>query len=217
MKKIFFFVFYFISSLLFGQAVGTPYIFTDYKAPYVYQNVVTTYDGSTLAGWTNGYGSAPNQIIDNTIGNPIPSFKNNNTSNNSMVRDFGQNFKNKTIEFDIRIEANSKAGFVIGAPSNGIAGLGLTMMVGNTTWNGLGKTDNWFYTNKQGDNFTFTAGQWYAIKIVTDDGSFNGTKWYVNGTLIGNNGVFFPNVNNTYFSFNMEYGRANIDNIKITY
>lgn len=151
------------------------------------------------------------------MGNPAPSFKNNNTSNNSMVRDFGQNLKNKTIEFDIRIEANSMAGFVIGAPSNGIDGLGLTMIVGNTAWNGLGKTDNWFYTNKQGDNFTFTAGQWYAIKIVTDDGSVNGTKWYVNGTLIGNNGVFFPNVNNTYFSFNMEYGRANIDNIKITY
>lgn len=213
---IFFFVFFCSSNLLFGQAVGTPFIFETYKAPYVYQNIVTSYDGSTLTGWTDGYGSAPNQVIDNSVGNPSPSFKNNNTGNNSMVRDFGQNFKNKIIEFDIRIESGAKAGFVIGAPSNGVNGLGLTMISGTTSSNGFRTSDNWFYTNNASDNFTFSPGQWYAIKIITDDGANGGTKWYVNGTLIGNNGNQRLS-DNTYFSYTCQYGKSYIDNIKITY
>jgi len=200
----------------FGQAVGTPYIFQNIKPTYVYKNIVTTYDGSTLTGWTDGYGNAPNQIIDNSIGNPAPSFKNNNTNNNSMVRNFSQSFRNKTIEFNIRIESGGKAGFVIGAPSNGVNGLGLTMIAGTTSSNGLNNSDNWFYTNNAGDNFTFNASQWYAIKIITDDGSDSGTKWYVNGALIGNNGVRLLG-DGTYFSYTCQYGKSYIDNIKITY
>jgi hypothetical protein len=69
---------------------------------------------------------------------------------------------------------------------------------------------------KSGDAFTFNANQWYAIKIVTDDGSASGTKWYVDGTLVGNNGVYLLGVG-TYFSYTCQYGKSNIDNIKITY
>jgi hypothetical protein len=215
-KELFILVLVLTSASSFGQAVGTPYIFGEIKAPYVYQNVVTTFDGSTLSGWTDGYGNVPNQIIDNTVGNPAPSFKNNNTNNNSMVRDFGRAFKNTTIEFDIFMQAEAKAGFVIGAPSNGVNGHGLTMITGTTTSNGLLTSDNWFYTNNAGDTFTFNANQWYSIKIVTEDGSASSTKWYVNGTLVGNNGGYLLGVG-TYFSFTCQYGRSNIDNIKITY
>ena len=98
----FIFVLLIVSASSFGQAVGTPYIFQDVKPAYVYQNVVTTYDGSSVTGWINGYGSDNQLTIDVNAGNPAPSFKGLGGNIRAFRRDFGQDFKNKTVEFDIK-------------------------------------------------------------------------------------------------------------------
>jgi hypothetical protein len=218
---IFFFVFFCSSNLLFGQAVGTPFIFETYKAPYVYQNIVTSYDGSTFTGWENGFGADNQMSIDNGIGNPSPSFISTGSNCGSCIRtmrrDFGQNFKNKIIEFDIRLQSG-KAGFAFGCDVNGANGVGLTLNAGNSSINGLQYNTNWYYTNNAGDNYNFSTGQWYAIKIETGDGTTGTIKWYVNGVYQGTNSSNSTLGNYGYFGIaTMGNAIFYVDNIKITY
>ncbi len=219
---IFFFVFFCSSNLLFGQAVGTPFIFETYKAPYVYQNIVTSYDGSTLADWINGYGPDNQMQIDNTRGNPSPSFKSIGGAGGSgirtMRRDFGQNFKNKTIEFDLYMIAGN-FGFNFGAQEsvNGYYGISLLMAPGNSTISGLNTSSNWFYPNYGPDTKNFNANQWYAVKITIGDGSAGTIKWYVDGILQGTNIQSGILGNYTLFGTASMGAVYNIDNIKITY
>lgn len=214
---IFFFVLFCSSNLVFGQAVGTPFIFETYKAPYVYQNIVTSYDGSTLTGWINGYGPDNQMSIDNSRGNPAPSFRSAGAVIRTMRRDFGQNFKNKTIEFDVNLNSGD-FGFNFGVEEvNGYYGVSLLMAPGNRTVSGLGVSANWFYPNYGPDTKNFNANQWYAVKIVIGDGSAGTINWYVDGVLQG------TNVSNTILGNYTFFGTAgngaiyNIDNIKITY
>ncbi len=162
-----------------------------------------SYDGTSLTGWTATGGVS----ID------VGTFKTTG-GNQSMFRDFGQNFKNKTIQFDVKLTAGN-TGFTIGAAADGSGGLGLTLRTGTNAVNGLRSTTNWFYTNAAGDTFTFTAGTWYTIKIVTDNGAVGGTSWYVNGVLVGNSGGYFID-NGNYVGIASDNATANFDNISIS-
>lgn len=164
---------------------------------------LASYDGTSLTGWTATGGAS----ID------AGTFKVNG-GNQSMFRDLGQNFKNKTVQFDVKITAGT-TGFTVGAAADGSGGLGVTLRAGASNLNGLRSTTNWFYTNAGGDTFTFTAGTWYTIKIVTDNGAAAGTSWYINGVLAGNSGGYFID-NGTYFGIASDNATANFDNISIS-
>jgi len=220
-KELFILVLVLTSASSFGQAVGTPYIFSAGKPPYVYQNIVTSYDGSTFTGWENGFGTDNQMSIDNGIGNPFPSFISTGSGCGSCIRtmrrDFGQNFINKTIEFDIRLQSG-KAGFAFGCDVNGANGVGLTLNAGNSSINGLLYNSNWYYTNSAGDSYNFSTGQWYAIKIETGDGTAGTIKWYVNGVYQGTNPSNSTLGNYGYFGIaTMGNAIFYVDNIKITY
>ncbi len=175
-------------------------------------NLVTlvTYDGSSTSGFTIGSGVT----IDNTIGNPGSSFK--NAGQNYMYKDFGQNFKNKIIEFDIRLAANSTGGFVIGNQSNGSNGVGLRISSGTNNNNGFRNNDTWSYPPIGFDVLTIAANTWHSVKIVTDNGTQGGTTWYLDGTYVGNSGTHILG-NGTYFGFTSDYSQTLVyfDNITI--
>jgi hypothetical protein len=213
---IFVFLAFYASSL--GQAVGTPYIFGEIKAPYVYQNVVTTYDCSTLSGWINGYDTYNQLSIDATIGNPAPCFKSIGGGIRTIRRDFGQSFKNKTIEFDVYLKVGN-FGFNIGSQEavNGYYGISLLMAPGNSTISGLNNSSNWFYPNYGPDTKNFNANQWYAVKIVAGDGGTGTIKWYVDGVLQGTNGSYAILGDYTFFGVASYDAAYYIDNIKISY
>lgn len=207
----------FSSNLLFSQAVGTPFIFETYKAPYVYQNIVTSYDGSSLSDWINGYGPDNQLSVDANVGNPAPSFYGGpSAAIRSFRRDFGQSFKNKTIEFDIRLQSG-KSGFAFGCDINGDNGVGITLNTGTSSTNGLLYNDNWFYTNNSSKSYTFSSGQWYAIKIETGDGAAGAIKWYVDGVYQGTNDSASILGDYGYFGTASSNAVFYIDNIKITY
>jgi hypothetical protein len=216
-KELFILVLVLTSASSFGQAVGTPYIFSAGKPPYVYQNIVTSYDGSTLIGWINGYGSDNQMSIDSGKGNPAPSFKSAGGVIRTMRRDFGQNFKNKTIEFDVNLIAGD-FGFNFGVEEvNGYYGISLLMAPGNRTVSGLGISANWFYPNYGPNTKNFNANQWYAVKIVIGDGTAGTINWYVDGVLQGTNESTTILGDYTFFGTAGNGAAYNIDNIKITF
>ena len=197
----------------FCQAVGTPYIFENVKQPYVYQNIVTIYDGSTLTGWTNGYGSDNQLTIDANVGNPAPSFYGLGNNIRALRRDFGYDFKNKTVEFDIKI-ISGWFGFNIGVNVNGSNGISLELKGGGTALSaGLNKSENWFYPGVGSNSYAFASSTWYTIKIVTEYGV---AKWYVNNTYQGSYGTI-PLGLNQYFGVASSNATFYIDNIKVTY
>jgi hypothetical protein len=178
-------------------------------------------DGTSLAGWT--ISATGHVIVDPSQGNTGSSFKIGGLgwNNMSMKMDLGEDFKNKIIQFDYRPTGSSGfAGVTFGAPISGSGGIGLNLGVGTQTTNGLGDTQNFLYQNASNNTYTFVAGTWYTIKIVTDNGTVGGTKWYVNNVLVGNSGVNAIG-NGTYIGFvnnNMSTGSTgvNFDNISIT-
>ncbi|MFM1819979.1 MAG: hypothetical protein RLZZ402_338 [Bacteroidota bacterium] len=170
---------------------------------------IASFDGSNLTNWTRESGVS----LDLTTGNPGYSFKTVGP-NQFLYRDFGQNFKNKVIQFDIKL-TSGKAGFEIGTAADGSGGLGLTLNTGTSSINGLVGSTTWLYTNNGSDTFTFTPGTWYTIKIITDNGLAGGTSWYVNGALVGTSGGYMIG-NGTYFGIADDGATANFDNISIS-
>jgi hypothetical protein len=170
---------------------------------------IASFDGSNLTNWTRESGVS----LDLTTGNPGYSFKTVGP-NQFLYRDFGQNFKNKVIQFDIKL-TSGKAGFEIGTAADGSGGLGLTLNTGTNSINGLVGSTTWLYTNNGSDTFTFTPGTWYTIKIITDNGLAGGTSWYVNGALVGTSGGYMIG-NGTYFGIADDGATANFDNISIS-
>lgn len=178
-------------------------------------------DGTSLEGWM--ISATGHVLVDPLQGNTGSSFKIGGIgwNNMSMIKDIGEDFKNKIIQFDYRPTGSSGfAGVTIGAPISGSGGIGLNLGVGTQTTNGLGDTQNFLYQNASNNTYTFVAGTWYTIKIVTDNGAVGGTKWYVNNVLVGNSG---PNSigNGTYIGFvnnNMSTNSTavNFDNLTIT-
>jgi hypothetical protein len=212
-KELFILVLVLTSASSFGQAVGTPYIFSAGKSPYVYQNIVTSYDGSSLTGWINGYGSDNQLTIDANVGNPSPSFYGLGNNIRAFRRDFGFDFKNKTVEFDIKI-SSGWFGFNIGTDVNGYSGISLELKGGGSTLSaGLNQSQNWFYPGVGTNSFAFNPSSWYAIKIVTEDGV---AKWYVNNVYQGSYETI-PLGLNQYFGVAAYNSTFHIDNIKITY
>ncbi len=186
-------------------------------------SVWMSHDGASLNGWTVSGAGGVGAKIDPSIGNLGSSYKIGGTglNNMSMKMDLGDNFKNKIIQFDYRPTGTTGfAGVTIGALSTGSSGLGLNLGVGTQTTLGFNSTQNFLYQNASNNTYTFVAGTWYTIKIVTDNGTVGGTKWYVNDVLVGNSGSFAIG-NGTYIGFvnnNMSTSSTavNFDNISIT-
>lgn len=219
-KIITFFVLLFSSNLVLGQAVGTPYIFTDYKAPYVYQNIEVSYGGSTLNGWINGfvgYGPICEIIINNSFGNPSPSFK-SDASNRALKRDFGRSFKNSTIDFDLNL-VSGNFGFHFGTQEAEFSHNGTSLLIapGTSSVCGLSNSPSWIYPNYGPDTKNFNANQWYAVKIIIGDGSAGTINWYVDGIWQGTNQPSVILRDYTYFGVGSSNATYHIDNIKITY
>jgi len=163
---------------------------------------LASYDGTSLTGFTYPAGVT----IDNNVGNTGSSIKATGGWNVHCYKDFGQNFRNKIIEFDIRLTLGAVGGFVIGAPSNG-NGLGLRIMAGTNNNNGINTPNGWYYTQSGTNTLTFNANTWYSIKIVTDNGTAGGTKWYVDGTEVGNSGTLAIGTG-TYFGIISDNGSS---------
>ena len=172
---------------------------------------LASYDGSSTSGFTIGSGVT----IDNTVGNPSPSIKSVGGGSQYYYKDFGQNFKNKIIEFDIRLTQGT-GGIAIGANSSGGQGVGLVINMGTSNENGLRTADTWGYPPRGYDTYTFNANTWYSIKIITDNGALGGVSWYVNGTYVGTNSSVAIG-NGTYFGFTADYSGTvvNFDNLTI--
>jgi hypothetical protein len=210
-KAIFILALLIFTTSSFGQVVGTPYIFQNIKPSYVYQNIVTSYDGSSLTGWINGFGPDNQLTVDGTSGNPSPSFKGLGGAIRAFRRDFGQDFKNITVEFDIKI-ISGWFGFNIGTDVNGTSGISISLNGGGSSLSaGLNQSQNWFYPGVGSNTFAFNSSTWYSIKIVTEAGA---AKWYVNGVYQGSDGTIPLG---QYFGVASSNAAFNIDNIKITY
>ena len=127
----------------------------------------------------------------------------------------GQNFRNKTIQFDVKL-TSGKTGINIGTAENaGTGGLGLTLFAGTNSRNGFTGSQSWLYTDDGGDTYTFTPGTWYTIKIITDNGAVGGTSWYVNGALVGTSGGYGMGAG-SYFGIASDNGTAHFDNLTIS-
>jgi hypothetical protein len=197
------------SSATLASLTGTQAANTFLAGPLTNLVSLASYDGSSLTGWTT---AGAGITSDATTGNPLSSFKTVG-ANQFMYRDFGQDFKNKTIQFDIKL-TSGKTGFLIGTAANGSGGIGVTINTGTSSINGLSSTTGWLYSINSGDSYTFTAGTWYTIKIITDNGVTGGTSWYVNGALVGTSGGYAIG-NGTYFGISSDSGNANFDNLTI--
>ena len=197
------------SSATLASLTGTQAANTFLAGPLTNLVSLASYDGSSLTGWTT---AGAGITSDATTGNPLSSFKTIG-ANQYMYRDFGQDFKNKTIQFDIKL-TSGKTGFLIGTAANGSGGIGVTINTGTSSINGLSNTTGWLYSINSGDSYTFTAGTWYTIKIITDNGATGGTSWYVNGALVGTSGGYAIG-NGTYFGISSDSGNANFDNLTI--
>jgi hypothetical protein len=197
------------SSATLASLTGTQAANTFLAGPLTNLVSLASYDGSSLTGWTT---AGAGITSDATTGNPLSSFKTVG-ANQYMYRDFGQDFKNKTIQFDVKL-TSGKTGFLIGTGANGSGGIGVTINTGTSSINGLSNTTGWLYSINSGDSYTFTAGSWYTIKIITDNGVTGGTSWYVNGALVGTSGGYAIG-NGTYFGISSDSGNANFDNLTI--
>jgi hypothetical protein len=186
---------------------------------------LATYDGSSLSGFSLFSGGVS---VDATVGNPGSSIKSVGGNNKAFYQNFGQNFKNKIIEFDIRLtnsagtSALTTGGIAIGANSSGGGGIGLGIYTAPNSKSGLGPADTWQYPSLGNDTYTFNQNTWYSIKIISDNGTAGGVSWYVNGTLVGNSGVTreaspLTIGDGTYFGFSAGYDNTTVyfDNITI--
>jgi hypothetical protein len=139
------------------------------------------FSGGTLSGWTlTGV-----VTVDDTIGNPTPSFK---MTDRGMRRNLGRTFHNKTITFDFRPGASFDGGFSFAnnIGGNGTYRAGLQMKQSATPISGQGlrpgSNGGWLYFGVGAPEtlslFTSTT-TWYSIKIrITSNGL---CTWFVNG------------------------------------
>ena len=138
------------------------------------------YPGATLSGWTlTGV-----VTVDNTIGNPTPSFK---MTDRGMRRDLGVTFHDKTITFDFRPGTSFDGGFSFANASggNGTYRAGLQIKQGTSvSGQGLrsGSNGGWLYFGVGAPEtlslFTSTT-TWYSIKIRITSRGF--CTWFVDG------------------------------------
>jgi hypothetical protein len=200
------------SSVTPASLFGTQAANTFLAGPQTNLVTLASYDGSSLAGWTT---SGAGITSDSGTGNPSSSFKTTG-ANQYMYRSLvGDNFRNKTIQFDVKL-TSGKTGINIGTDSNGgNNGLGLTLYAGTSTRNGFTGSLGYLYTDDGGDTYTFTPGTWYTIKIITNNGAPGGISWYVNGALVGTSGGYGIGVD-PYFGIASDNGTAHFDNLTIS-
>jgi hypothetical protein len=200
------------SSVTPASLFGTQAANTFLAGPQTNLVTLASYDGSSLAGWTT---SGAGIISDSGTGNPSSSFKTTG-ANQYMYRSLvGDNFRNKTIQFDVKL-TSGKTGINIGTDSNGgNNGLGLTLYAGTSTRNGFTGSQGYLYTDDGVDTYTFTPGTWYTIKIITNNGAPGGISWYVNGALVGTSGGYGIGVD-PYFGIASDNGTAHFDNLTIS-
>jgi hypothetical protein len=200
------------SSVTPASLFGTQAANTFLAGPQTNLVTLASYDGSSLAGWTT---SGAGITSDSGTGNPSSSFKTTG-ANQYMYRSLvGDNFRNKTIQFDVKL-TSGKTGINIGTDSNGgNNGLGLTLYAGTSTRNGFTGSQGYLYTDDGVDTYTFTPGTWYTIKIITNNGAPGGISWYVNGALVGTSGGYGIGVD-PYFGIASDNGTAHFDNLTIS-
>jgi hypothetical protein len=164
------------------------------------------FSGGTLSGWSlNGVVS-----IDETIGNPAPSFK---MTDRGMDRNLGTTFHNKTITFDMRPGTSFDGGFSFANASNGNGTYraGLQMKQSSTAIAGqglrAGSNGGWLYFGVGAPEtlslFTSTT-TWYSIKIRITSSGF--CTWFVNGlqqqsTYTLSSSYTTGNTTNNYYGF----------------
>ena len=167
---------------------------------------INYYDGSTLSGWTLVSVAA----IDNTIGNPLPSFK---LTDRGIFRNLGTTFHDKTITFDVRLGTGFDGGFlfanVIGGNGTYRGGLQIKQSASAISGQGMrsGSNGGWLYFGVGAPEtlsiFTSTTN-WYSIKIQISSNRV--CSWFVNGVKQSSTytipvGYTTANTTNNYYGF----------------
>ena len=191
------------------------------------------YNGENFSGWTVNGGGTGFPTIDNTFGNPLPSFKITG-ANQSFRRSLpsGTTFHNKTITFDWYPNAGADIGFLFAQNNGGNVSNRASLrmyQIATPYKQGLGSVDNggWLYLGDPSYHpipevsaiFT-SANTWYNIKIRVTSNRV--CTWFVNGrqqlsTYTLPAGYTTGNTSDNYFGFlgNNLGGTSYIDNLTI--
>ena len=183
--------------------------------------VLISLKGQTFNGWTLTDTFATS-TIDNTIGNPAPSWK---FTARGMRKNLGCNMLNKTITFDVRPSANADCGPVW---CNNLAGSGnnavsIRIFQGLNKEGGIGGQPNggWLYIGV-GSGVTAsyfpTANIWYTIKIQI--GSDRVCKWFIDGveqatTYTIPSSYTSANTTDNWFGFDVNTSTVYFDNLTV--
>jgi hypothetical protein len=183
--------------------------------------VLVSLKGDNFNGWllTDSFATS---TIDNTIGNPAPSWK---FTSRGMRTNLGCNMLNKTITFDVRPSANADCGPVW---CNNFGGGG-TNAVSIRIFQGLNKdggikgqpNGGWLYIGV-GSGVTAsyfpTADIWYNIKIQI--GSDRVCTWFIDGveqatTYTIPAGYTSANTTDNWFGFDVNTSTVYFDNLTV--
>jgi hypothetical protein len=191
-----------------ATSVGTPPVLISLK-------------GDNFNGWTLTDTFATS-TIDNSIGNPPPSWK---FTSRGMRRNLGVNMLNKTITFDVRPSANADCGPVwcntLGG--GGINAVSIRIFQGLNKEGGIGGQPNggWLYIGV-GSGVTAsyfpTANIWYTIKIQI--GSDRVCKWFIDSVEQATTYTIpatytSENTTDNWFGFDVNTSTVYFDNLTV--
>lgn len=171
-----------------------------------------SFDGSSLSGWDTLSSS-----VNATDGNPAPSIELEVTGSR-IKRNFGDDFRGKTIQFDVYMITGAEMAVIFGSNEAGDDAaryaLSITQSASLARDGFAADTNGWTSTAYGPSTVGFTAETWYTIRVELGTGS-NGWKWYVNGVQQADTFTEPANFNGTWFGFLTNAGATWIDNISI--
>jgi hypothetical protein len=172
-----------------------------------------SFDGSSLSGWDTLSSS-----VDATDGNPAPSIELEITGSR-IKRNFGDDFRGKTIQFDVYMITGAEMAVIFGSNEAGDDAaryaLSITQSASLARDGFAADTNGWTSTAYGPSTVGFTAETWYTIRVELGTGS-NGWKWYVDGVQQADTYTEPANFNGTWFGFLTNAGATWIDNILVT-
>ena len=178
--------------------------------------VLASFNGSSIANWTQLSTGA----VDNTIGNPSPSWK---FTDRGMYKNLNINFLNKTFVFDVRPSTNADGGIVFANNAGGTGGNrgAIRIFQGVNRDQGMraGSNGGWLYIGVGGTTTSSfpTADIWYNIKMQV--ASNRVCTWYIDGVLQASTytlPVGYTSTNSdTYFGFITNTSTIYFDNFII--
>ena len=183
--------------------------------------VLISLKGDNFNGWllTDSFATS---TIDNTIGNPAPSWK---FTSRGMRTNLGCNMLNKTITFDVRPSANADCGPVWcnNSAGNGSNAVSIRIFQGLNKDGGIKGQPNggWLYIGV-GSGVTAsyfpTADIWYTIKIQI--GSDRVCKWFIDGveqatTYTIPAAYTSANTTDNWFGFDVNTSTVYFDNLTV--